>query len=100
MGTSQQVALLREQVVVASNFYDALGAAASHTGYDAITVRGRPVFYLTSFHHQLHHKYLDCNYGNPIVSMDRWFDCDHDGSEETLAAVRERQRARATQRRA
>jgi len=79
--------------------YDALGAAASHTGYDAITVRGRPVFYLTSFHHQLHHKYLDCNYGNPIVSMDRWFDCDHDGSEETLAAVRERQRARATQRR-
>ena len=74
--------------------YETLGAATGHAGYEAITFRGRPVFYLAAFHHQLHHKYLDCNYGNAVVAMDRWFGCDHDGSSQSLAGVRRRQRKR------
>ena len=80
--------------------YEAMGASTGHTGYEAITVRGKPVIYLTSFHHQLHHRHLDCNYGNQITPADRWFDCDHDGSPEAMAQVRRRQRARMEARKA
>ena len=75
--------------------YETIGAATGHTGYEAITFRGKPLIYLTSFHHQLHHRHLDCNYGNLLCPVDRWFDCDHDGSSEGMAGVRRRQRARA-----
>ena len=28
---------------------------------------------LGSFHHQLHHRHYDCNYGTPFMLSDRWF---------------------------
>ena len=74
--------------------WQAMGASASHTGYEYLTVRGVPIMGLTSFHHQLHHKYLDCNYGNPLVATDKWFNCDHNGSVEATGEVRRRQRVR------
>ena len=79
--------------------FEAIGASTGHTGFEAITFRGKPIVYLTSFHHQLHHRHLDCNYGNPFVPADRWFDCDHDGTPEATAQVRHRQRARTAARR-
>ena len=74
--------------------WNTLGAATSHTGFDSILVRGKPVFALGSFHHQLHHRYYNCNYGNPFMPWDRWLGTDHDGMPETMAALRKRQRAR------
>lgn len=74
--------------------YQTMGASMSHSGYDFLTVRGIPLIGLTSFHHQLHHKHLDCNYGNPLVATDRWFNCDHDGTKEATTQVRRRQRTR------
>ena len=74
--------------------YETMGASTGHAGYEAISIRGKPVIYLTSFHHQLHHRHLDCNYGNQLTPADRWFDCDHDGTPEATAQVRRRQRAR------
>ena len=71
-----------------------IGASSGHTGYEAMTIRGKPWIYLTSFHHQLHHRFLDCNYGSPIIGADRWFNVDHDGTPEATAQVRARQRAR------
>ena len=79
--------------------FNALGASTGHTGFEALTFRGKPIFYLTSFHHQLHHRFVDCNYGTPFVPVDRWFDCDHDGTPEATAQVRSRQRARSEARR-
>ena len=74
--------------------FNSMGASTGHTGFEYLTFRGKPVIALTSFHHQLHHKYLDCNYGNPYVAADQWFDCDHNGSPEATAEVRRRQRER------
>ena len=79
--------------------WQAMGASASHSGYEYLTIRGVPVMGMTSFHHQLHHKHLDCNYGNPLVATDKWFDCDHNGTAEATAQVRQRHLARAEARR-
>ena len=40
----------------------------------------------------LHHRYFECNYGNPIVPLDRWFGTFHHGSSEAHARMQERWR--------
>ena len=74
--------------------WNTLGAATSHTGFEALTFRGRPILILGSFHHQLHHRYYDCNYGNPFMPWDRWLGTDHDGTPQAMAELRRRRRER------
>ena len=74
--------------------WNTLGAAASHTGFESVTFRGRPVLVLGSFHHQLHHRHYDCNYGNSFMPWDRWFGSNHDGTPESWDAIRRRRRER------
>ena len=33
------------------------------------------------FHH-LHHRYFNCNYGNPEIPFDKWFKTYNDGTKE------------------
>ncbi len=66
----------------------------SHTGYEAITFRGKPIIGLTSFHHQMHHKFYNCNYGNPLVPVDKWFNTNHDGTPEAMQELLDHQRAK------
>ena len=40
--------------------WNTLGAAVTHAGFESLTVRGRPILALGSFHHQLHHRHYDC----------------------------------------
>ena len=68
--------------------WNALGAAVTHTGFEALTFRNKPILILGSFHHQLHHRFYNCNYGNPPVPWDRWFGSDHDGTPEAWAKIR------------
>ena len=49
--------------------WNAIGAGVSHTGYESLTVRGKPLIYLSPFHHQLQHRLYNCNYGNSLVPM-------------------------------
>ena len=72
--------------------WDTLGAATSHTGFEALTFRGRPILFLGSFHHQLHHRYHDCNYGNPPMAWDQWFGSNHDGTPQAMADLERRRR--------
>ena len=74
--------------------WNALGAATSHAGFESLTFRGRPIFLLGSFHHQLHHRYYDCNYGNQYVACDQWFGSNHDGTPEAWAEITRRRRER------
>ena len=74
--------------------WNTLGAATSHTGFEALTFRGRPILMLGSFHHQLHHRYYDCNYGNPFMPWDLWLGTDHDGTAQATAELRRRRRER------
>ena len=43
------------------------------------------------FHHQLHHRFFECNYGTIDVPWDRWFGSFH-GSDEATARVREQRK--------
>ena len=68
--------------IIFHNQWNSIGAAATHSGYEALTFRGKPFLYLTTFHHQIHHRFLNCNYGNPLVPADQWFGCNNDGAKE------------------
>ena len=74
--------------------WTAIGAATGHTGYESLTVRGQPLIYLSPFHHQLHHRLYNCNYGNSLVPMDKLFGSDHDGTDGAWRAIRSRRRAK------
>jgi sterol desaturase/sphingolipid hydroxylase (fatty acid hydroxylase superfamily) len=75
------------------NQWNTLGAATTHTGFECITFKGIPILNLGSFHHQLHHRYYHCNYGNEYMPWDRWFGSDNDGTPDAVAKMRERRRA-------
>ncbi len=63
--------------------YFTLSAATTHTGYEALARDDKSFLALGTFHHQLHHRYFDCNYGGLEIPWDQWFGSFHDGSEES-----------------
>ena len=74
--------------------WNTLGSAVTHTGFESLTFRRRPLLMLGSFHHQLHHRFYDCNYGTPFMPCDRWFGTEHDGTPEAMEAVKRRRRTK------
>ena len=67
-----------------------LGAVTSHAGFEGLMVGGKRRLALGSFHHQLHHRYFECNYGNTEMPWDLWFGSFHDGTPEATRRLRER----------
>jgi hypothetical protein len=51
--------------------HQALTAATSHTGFEGLLAGKRILLALGTFHHQMHHRYFECNYGNPASSRSR-----------------------------
>ena len=72
--------------------HQALTAATSHSGFEALFLAGKKRLALGTFHHQLHHRYFECNYGNLEVPWDKLFGSFHDGTEESHARFREQRR--------
>ena len=72
----------------------ALNPLASHSGFSDLQVRDKSRLALGEFHHQLHHRYFDCNYGTADVPLDKWFGSFHDGTPEATKNLRMRQRGR------
>jgi lathosterol oxidase len=72
--------------------HQSLTAATSHTGYEALLVKDKKHLALGTFHHQMHHRYFDCNYGNLEMPWDKWFGSFHDGTEGSHEAFKERRR--------
>ena len=72
--------------------HQALTAATSHTGFEGLLVKDRNRLALGTFHHQMHHRYFECNYGNLEVPWDRWFGSFHDGTEEAHARMKAHRR--------
>ncbi|MER8764292.1 sterol desaturase family protein [Mesorhizobium sp. M0968] len=70
-------------------------AITSHGGYEAITggEDSDAGLKVGDFFHQLHHRYFECNYGEPEVPCDKWFGTFHDGTEEATARTRARLKA-------
>ena len=69
-----------------------LGPAFSHSGFEKLLVKDTTVFDSADFHHQLHHRFFECNYGTVDAPWDRWFGSFHDGSDEATVKVREQRR--------
>ncbi len=67
-----------------------LGPAFSHSGFEKILFKETKLIDSADFHHQLHHRFFECNYGSPDGPWDNWFGSLHDGSNEATAAVKKR----------
>ncbi|MEM1197957.1 MAG: sterol desaturase family protein [Pseudomonadota bacterium] len=72
--------------------HQALTAATSHTGFEGLVVKDKSRLALGTFHHQMHHRYFECNYGNLEVPWDKWFGSFHDGTDASHAKFQERRR--------
>lgn len=66
--------------------YFTLSAATTHTGYQGIVWKGKLVLPLGTFHHQLHHRFVTCNYGGLEIPWDSWTGSFHDGTNESHQA--------------
>lgn len=75
--------------------YFTLSAATTHCGYEGITAGGRLILPLGTFHHQMHHRYFECNYGGLEIPLDRWTGNFHDGSAESHREFLARRRQKA-----
>lgn len=69
-----------------------LGAVYSHSGFNKLIVNRKETIKAGSFHHQLHHRYFECNYGSEEIPLDRWFHSFHDGTSAANKRIRERKK--------
>ncbi|MGQ7846895.1 sterol desaturase family protein [Granulosicoccus sp. 3-233] len=72
--------------------HQALTAATSHAGFEAMLLRHRKAMALGNFHHQMHHRYFECNYGSLEVPWDKVFGSFHDGTEQSHEQFTQRRR--------
>lgn len=75
-------------------FY-ALYAVISHTGFEGVWKSGRKRLHLGNFHHQMHHRYFEVNYGTLEVPWDKLFGTFHDGTDAGKAMMKERLKTRS-----
>jgi sterol desaturase/sphingolipid hydroxylase (fatty acid hydroxylase superfamily) len=73
-------------------YMKAIGPIFSHAGYEKIVYKDTKIIDAGDFHHQLHHRYFECNYGTTEVPWDKWFNTFHDGTEAATTATNERRR--------
>ena len=71
-----------------------LSAITTHTGFESVLFRNKKRLKLGMFHHQIHHRYFECNYGNLDVPWDILFGSWHDGTPDGKAKLSERLKAR------
>lgn len=82
-------------VIVLLHLYStALGPALSHSGFEKVLVKDKKLLDAGHFHHQLHHRFFECNYGTPEMPWDEWFGSFHDGTDEAMDRIKESRRRR------
>ncbi|NKB64151.1 MAG: sterol desaturase family protein [Gammaproteobacteria bacterium] len=69
-----------------------LATATSHSGYESLIVGKTGRITISTFFHQLHHRYFNCNFGNVELPMDRWFGSFNDGSSAATRRLFRRER--------
>ncbi|MEX0283794.1 MAG: sterol desaturase family protein [Paracoccaceae bacterium] len=71
-----------------------LYAIVTHTGFEGVWAGGRKRLHLGNFHHQMHHRYFEVNYGTLEVPWDKLFGTFHDGTPEAKERMKQRLRER------
>ena len=74
-------------------FY-ALTAIITHTGFEGLWIGGRKRVQMGTFHHQMHHRFFECNYGSLEMPWDKAFGTFHDGTDAAGDRMRDRLKAR------
>lgn len=72
--------------------YYALTAATTHTGFEGMVIRNKSRLKLGTFHHQMHHRYFECNYGSLEIPWDRLFGSFHNGTQTAQERITERRK--------
>ncbi len=67
-----------------------LGTVSTHAGYENIWAKDKNILNVGSFFHHLHHRYFNCNYGNPEIPFDKWFGSYNDGSNESAIRMKKK----------
>lgn len=75
--------------------YYTLSAATTHSGFEGIEVDGKKLVSLGTFHHQMHHRFFECNYGGLEIPWDKCFGSFNDGSAESHQKFLQRRRHRS-----
>lgn len=70
--------------------YFCLTAATTHTGFEGLVIKDKNRLSLGTFHHQMHHRYFECNYGGLEMPWDKWFGSFHDGTPEAHERTKKR----------
>jgi len=70
--------------------HQALTAATSHTGFEGVVMKDENRMALGRFHHQMHHRYFECNYGNLEMPWDKVFGSWHDGTAKSHEKMKQR----------
>ena len=76
--------------IIAHFYMLALGATFGHAGFDALLVKNKRRLAIGHFHHQLHHRYFECNYGSIDMPWDKFFGTFHDGSPEARKRMKKK----------
>lgn len=72
--------------------YYFLTAMTTHTGFQGLLIKDKNRLALGTFHHQMHHRYFECNYGSLEVPFDKWFGTFHDGTPKANEKMQERRK--------
>ncbi len=76
-------------------YVKAIGPAFTHAGFEKVVAGDTKLVSAGDFHHQLHHRFFECNYGTADTPWDRLFGSFHDGTEAANERIRQRVRERA-----
>ena len=84
------LAMLSNPVLIMFQGYMlALSAIFGHTGFHELMLGNSRLLLVGHFHHQLHHRYSECNYGSVDFSLDVWFGTFHDGTVDARRRLKE-----------
>lgn len=72
--------------------YYFLTAITTHTGFQGLLINDKNRLALGTFHHQMHHRYFECNYGSLEIPWDKWFGSFHDGTVSANEKMQERRK--------
>ena len=73
-------------------FQYAILPAFSHSGFEKVVLFNKFTINVGNYFHQLHHKYFEVNYGNPLAPIDKILDTWHDGSDVATKNFRSKQK--------
>ncbi len=80
--------------VICHLMFFGLYAIVTHSGFEGLWRNGKKRLHLGNFHHQMHHRFFEVNYGTLEIPMDKLFGTFHDGTEAGDAMMKERLKTR------